>query len=116
MDDLLSLATSPVQPAEVTELWGIFNDPEFFEARFQNGTIHPMLRENLLDNALLTFDMPGVAKRNVQLINRERTEAGRLHIDGPVQLKVQLITKVPWRTVEGAEFDEIDDGKSPSGR
>lgn len=116
MDDLLKFATQPVEPPLVQELWGIFNDPQFFEPRFADGTIHPMLREKLLEEPLWTSDMPGPAKRFVEWQNRDRTEQGRIEREGPVILRVQEVIRKPWRTVTGQEYNDINDGRAPSGR
>lgn len=120
MDDLQQLLSANNRPAEgvpvVEEEWGVFNDPDFFEPKFAKGEVDENLRELILDRPLWTSPIPGPAKRYQQYFNDQRRDFGQLPTAGPVILRVQKIVREPWRTVTGAEYDAIDDGKAPSGR
>lgn len=100
---------------EVVEEWAVFNDPAFWEPKFASGEVHPELRENILERPLWSTELPGAAKRYQQYYNDQRKEFGQLATAGPVILRVQRITKEPWRTVEGQEWEDIDDGRKPNG-
>lgn len=118
MDDQLRLATTQVKLDEIQEeeLWGAFNDPGFFEPKFASGEIHEMLREKILEEPLFTSPLPGPAKRYVEYYNIQRAEAGLVPKAGNVVLRMQRVTRYPWRSVQGAEYDDIATGKEPNGR
>lgn len=98
----------------IREEWGVFNDPAFYEPRFANGELHPQLRE-LIEAPLWVTEVPAPAKRYAELQNQKRTEEGKVPVEGLVKLRMRKIVEAPWRTVEGAEYDQIDDGKRAYG-
>lgn len=98
--------------------YGVFNDPAYFEPRFARGEIHPLLREQILEKPMFESALPGPAKRFMNWANTQRLEEGgpdRVARDGYVILREQRVIKEPWRTIEGAELEAIDDGRRPNG-
>lgn len=100
---------------KVETLYGIFNDPQFFEHRFASGEIHPALREKILEEPLWTTDVAGPAKRFMIYQNEQRAERGQLHKDGLTILKEQQVIRHPWREIKGQELDDIDEGRRANG-
>jgi hypothetical protein len=108
-------AGNRIEPQPVQEtLYGIFNDPEFFEPRFASGEIHPHLREKILDEPLWTSDVAGAAKRFMLYNNEIRARQGTLHLDGMLILREQVVLRHPWRDIKDAELDAIDEGRRAS--
>jgi len=102
----------------IEDMYGVFNDPVFFEPRFASGELHPLLRTRLLDEPLYTNSLPGPAKRHMNWLNTQRLENGgpdRIAREGYVILRHQRITRTAWRTVQGQELEDVDDGRRANG-
>lgn len=94
-------------------IYGIFNDPAFFEPKFQSGELHPVLRENILDTPLYTTPGASEAKRYMTWQNEQRASEGTVQKYGNTILRTRDLT--PWRDVKGAELEAIDDGRRANG-
>jgi hypothetical protein len=112
---LLNSTTTDADAPSVRQEWAVFNDPDFLEPRLADGTIHPALRELLLDNPLHVLDVAGTGARVTKWINEGRQQHGKLATEGPAILRTRTVTTSPWRTIEGQEFEDIDDGRKPNG-
>src|SRR5690349_22952502 len=111
MSNALSVqAEASGQPITVEE-WGVFNDPDFWEPKFASGEMHEELREVVLERPLFVSDVAGEAKRYQQFFNLQRTEHGQMEFAGPLILQMQRVIRYPWRKIEGAEWEAIDDGR-----
>lgn len=97
------------------ELWGVYNDPDFFNPRFDSGELHPVLRGKILDEPLYTSPIPGPAKRFMLWTNENRAKEGSFTVEGWAILRMQEVTRTPFRTVTGAELAIIDEGRRPNG-
>ena len=111
-------AAQTLKPGEAvtSQEWGVFNDPDFWKPKFDAGEIHADLREKIIDEPLFTSPIPGPAKRYQEYYNKQREEFNQVETAGYTVLRVQTVTREPWRTVSGQEWDDIDDGKRPNGR
>lgn len=94
-------------------IYGIFNDPEFFEPKFQRGEIHSSMREVFLETPLWTTPSASAAKRYMIWTNGERSSQGTLQTYGEAVLRTRDLT--PWRDIKGTELDAIDDGRRANG-
>ena len=109
------LASGPPQDQVTTEeLWIVVNDEEFLEPRFASGEIHPLLREKIMEPMYFS-PIPGPAKRYMLWTNEGRANSGAFIKEGWAVLKVQTVARTPFRTVTGAELEEIDEGRRPNG-
>lgn len=95
-------------------IYGIFNDPEFFEPRFKDGTLHPALRDVILKDPLWSTPSASAAKRFMLWTNEERDAQGKTAQEGHAILRERVLS--PWEDVTGAELEEIDEGRRPTGR
>src|SRR5688572_23630963 len=116
MSNALSVQGEAPDAPETVDEWGVFNDPDFWGPKFASGEMHEELREVVLERPLFVSETAGEAKRYQQFFTLQRTEHGQLDFAGPLVLRTQRVVRHPWRTVTGAEWDEIDDGRRPSGR
>lgn len=107
----LANAVNSVEEPEV--IYGIFNDPAFLEPMFAEGKLHLVLREKLLDEALWTTPDASAAKRYMLWTNEQRTELGTIRQFGATILRTRTLT--PWRSLQGAETDAIDEGRRAYG-
>lgn len=108
-------ADPPKNATVVEDTYGVFNDPEFFDPKFDSGEIHPALREKILEEPLWASTVAGAAKRFMLWTNEEREKHGLHHENGFTILRVQTVTRTPYRDVKGAELDAIDEGRRPNG-
>jgi hypothetical protein len=111
IEELASL-TATGREGEI--IYGIFNDQEFFEPRFADGTLHPALRELLLRDPLWSTPSAPAAKRYMLWANAQRDEQGTAEKEGYTVLRKRTLT--PWEDVKGQELEEIDEGRRPNNR
>lgn len=97
------------------EVWAVYNDADFMEPRFASGEVHPGLRDLILGSPLYTSPIPGPAKRYMLWTNENRAQSGAFIKEGWAILRVQTVTRTPFRTVAGTELEEIDEGRRPNG-
>lgn len=97
------------------EEWSVWNDPDFFESKFADGSIHPALRDKILGEPLFTSAVPGSAKRFQKWTNETRRERGDIASQGEAILRMRTISQSARRRVQGDEWDEIDDGRRANG-
>jgi|SRR5688572_7424119 hypothetical protein len=107
-------APVPADQDEVIEEWGVYNDPTFYEPRFANGELHPMLRDKI-EEPMWTSPVPGAAKRYMLWVNEQRAKQGSFLTEGWALLRMRTITKSALRTVTGEELESIEDGRRPNG-
>lgn len=112
---LNSTTTTGDESPAVRQEWAVFNDPAFLLPRFERGEIHPALREKLLDEPLHVLAVEGTGARVTKWINETRQQHGKLATEGPAILRTRTVTTSAWRTIEGQEFEDIDDGRRPNG-
>ena len=99
---------------ETEIIYGIFNDPEFFEPRFADGTLHPALREILLKDPLWATPSAPAAKRYMLWTNEDRDAQGKTEREGNAILRTRTLS--PWHTLTKEELEEIDEGRRPNNR
>lgn len=112
IEELTALAAADSGTGEI--IYGIFNDPEFFEPRFADGTLHPALREIILKDPLWSTPSAPAAKRYMLWTNESRDAEGKTEREGHAILRERTLT--PWRTISKSELEEIDEGRRPTGR
>lgn len=95
--------------------YAVFNDPEILEPMFASGQIHEGLRDKLLEEPLWVGTTDGAAKRFMNYQNDQRAANGQFVTYGFTKLRKRTLTRTPWQPVEGAELDDIDDGRRPYG-
>lgn len=104
-----------IHDAETVEEWSVWNDPDFFNPRFADGTIHPALKDKILGEPLYVSEIPGSAKRYMLWANELRREHGKTAVEGEVILRMREVTHGARRRVEGLELDMIDEGRRANG-
>lgn len=99
------------QPLETEIEYAVFNDPEKIAA----AGIHPALAEKLSEPLFVSL-VVGEAKRWAEHANTQRIMHNDYARMGKALLRARRVSRTPWETIEGAEYDEIDDGRTPYGR
>lgn len=88
----------------------VSNDPDRVVA-FAQEKGRPDPWTELMLEPLFHNDIPGPAKRFQKWTNETAPE----RLLGPVVLRAREVTESPWRTIDGSEWDAIDDGRRPNG-
>lgn len=109
------LNVTPPADANVTQTWyAVFNDPERIQEQVDLGMPEDLadkLREPLHQTLA-----PGAAKRYLLWTNENRdTNPELLARSGYALLRTQDVTTTPWRTIEGDELANIDEGRRAYG-
>lgn len=112
---VLNTSRHDFHAGEIVEEWSVWNDPEFLQPRFENGEIHPALRDKILGEPLFTSSVPGSAKRFQKWTNETRQSTGQLATAGEAILRMRTISQSARRKVEGEEWEMIEDGRRANG-
>lgn len=96
----------------ITTEYVVVNDPAVIDAFIRNdGSPIPEALKELLKEPLFVNELPGPAKR-FQLWTNELEPTREL---GPVILCTRTVSRTPYRTITGAEWDAIDEGRRANG-
>lgn len=112
---VLNSSGHDIHAADEEEEWSVWNNPKFFNPRFEDGTIHPALKDKILGEPLYTSPVPGSAKRYLLWTNEQRRINGKLAVEGEAILRMRVLKASVRREVTGPELDEIDEGRRPNG-
>lgn len=112
------LESAPV-PLEVTPLdvviqYGVFNDQVRMTELVDAGTMHALMADRMME-PLFRTEVAGEAKREQRRLNRYRMEDPVNSMLGPALLREQTVTRTPWTTITGQDYEDIDDGTRPNG-
>lgn len=101
-----------VELPETTTEYVVVNDPDAVDAyRRVDGTQIPDVLRERLKEPLFYSELPGPAKRFQKWTN----ETSPRDTFGPAVLRTREVTRAPWRTITGTEWDGIDDGRKANG-
>lgn len=112
---VLNSSGHDIHESTTVEEWSVWNDPDFFNPRFVSGEVHPALKDKILGEPLYVSEIPGSAKRFLLWTNEQRATNGKLSKEGAAILRMRPITSGARRKVDGAELDEIDEGRKANG-
>lgn len=100
------LAGVDVNDFTSTTTWGVFNDPQVWEPRFESGggELPDTLRQMILETPMYTDEDAERALRHARLTNEDRQLNGTLERDGMVLIKSQITLRSPWTL--SADVDE----------
>lgn len=104
--------TSLVQPEYTTTVvYAVYNDPEAVQRAAEQNQWPPTFTETF-SRPLFESAVPGAAKRFQKWTNEQRSERGETML---AVLRTQTTHSTPWRTLDGQEYDDIDDGRRANG-
>ena len=98
-----------------TTMYGVFNNPAFYEPQFESGALHPNLREVLLETPLLESESLTQVRGHARLLEEERRAYQNITTSSVV-IRKRVIIETPYRHLDEVEpFADLPPGSVGDG-